>query len=140
MKNVTVPGMSAFGPQARVADLDERMIHPTAMDVETGIVLPPPLEPLITDGYSGRVRPSEPVVTAESGGRTILVHVSDQKLYTLNEAAGYLWGALAGGIAVPALVSRFATRFGVTRGEAWEEVSGFLNRVLGAGMITYQGG
>lgn len=139
MKSVTVPGMSAYGAPARIADLDEETIRPAAMDVETGVILPPPAEPVIADGYSGLVRPSKRVMAAESGGRTILVHISDHKLYTLNAAAGYLWRSLAGGIAVPELVSRFGGRFGVAGAEAREEVIGFLNRVLGAGMITCRG-
>jgi hypothetical protein len=140
MKSVTVPGMSAYGAPARAADLDGETIRPAAMDVETGVVLAPPSEQVIGEGYAGQVRPSARVVAAESGGRTILVHVSEQRLYTLNDAAGYLWRSLAGGIAVPELVSRFAGRFGVAGAEAREEVIGFLNRVWGAGMITCQGG
>jgi hypothetical protein len=85
--------------------------------------------------YAGPLRPSRDVVSTTNGDRTILLHLTRQRSFTLNAVASRIWELVRERLRIPEIVGRVSEEYDIEGADAREDVVAFLAEFYDAALI-----
>lgn len=85
-------------------------------------------------------RPSPDVVYQEIDGEVVLVQLSTNRIYSLNETGARLWALLEAGYDPPGIRRELCREFDVDPAQLEDQVDTLLDRLAGEGLLTYPDG
>jgi hypothetical protein len=78
------------------------------------------------DSPAPALRPSPDVVVRRLGDAGVLVHLSTNRIFELNETGIRIWEAIAAGATMPTIVRRLQDEFAVAAAEAAADLDAFV--------------